>query len=433
VETRRFLEANGVDSRWVDVDEDPLVRHLGGTGGPAPRYPLVLFGDGSRLEGPPRYMRPRLVRSLGDLAPDDALAYEQTSAWRAALADRVGLPTRAAHERYDVLVAGGGPAGLTAALYAASEGLRTLLVEVNAPGGQAATSSRIENYPGFPDGIGGAELAASTYAQAVRLGAEVLVGVEIWGPRPPEGDDAVVVTLSNGATVRARAGVAAMGVHYRRLDAPGVEALIGAGVSYGSAPGEAAQQRGRDVVVVGGANSAGQAALHLADHARRVTVVVRAGALADGMSDYLVQRVEAHPRIAVRTRSRVVAARGEQRLEELEIADAASGERSALAADAAFILIGAQPITAGVEGWLCRDDHGFLVTGPDLLAQDGDRRWWPHPRDPLFLESSQAGVFVAGDLRHGSVKRVASAVGEGAMAVALVHEYLSRFAPPSRP
>jgi len=433
VETRRFLEANGVDARWVDVDEDPLVRHLGGAGGPAPRYPLVLFGDGSLLEGPPRYVRPTPVRSMSELAPADAAAYTETAAWRVALAERVGLRTRPAHERYDVLVAGAGPAGLTAALYAASEGLRTLLVEVNAPGGQAATSSRIENYPGFPDGIGGAELAASTYAQAVRLGAEVLVGVEISGARTQAAGDPVVVTLSNGAVVRARAGVAAMGVHYRRLDAPGVDALIGAGVFYGSAPGEAAQCRDRDVVVVGGANSAGQAALHLAGYARRVTVLVRAGALADGMSDYLVRRVLAHPRIAVRTRTRVVAARGEERLEALEVLDEDSGERSALPAAAAFILIGAQPITAGVEGWLRRDEHGFLVTGPDLLAEGGDRRWWPHARDPLFLESSQPGVFVAGDLRHGSVKRVASAVGEGAMAVALIHEFLSRFAPRARP
>lgn len=427
-ETRRFLARNGVPFQWVDLDDDPLARLLGGDGALAGhRLPCVLFADGSVLEGPERFMRTRFVRGTGDgaateVSAADQRAYLETARFTTELAARVGLPTRPEHELYDVAILGAGPAGLTAALYAASEGLRTLVVEALAPGGQAGTSARIENYPGFPNGISGAELAESTYAQARRLGAEVLVGVELV-TAGPGGDRTLAMELTSGAAIRARAGVAANGAHYRRLEAPGVDRLIGAGVHYGSSPREAELCRGQDVVVVGGANSAGQAALHLADVARRVTIVCRSTSLDEGMSRYLVERIESHPSVAVRARSEVVEARGERQLESVLLRDGETGEETEVGADALFVFIGAQPMTSGVAGWLERDEHGFLVAGPDL-ARNGNGRW-PLDREPLLLESSQPGLFVAGDIRHGSIKRVASAVGEGSMATALVHRYLS--------
>ena len=427
-ETRRFLARNSVPFQWVDLDDDPLARLLGGDGALAGhRLPCVLFADGSVLEGPERFMRTRFVRGTADgavteVSAADQRAYLETARFTTELAARVGLPTRPEHELYDVAILGAGPAGLTAALYAASEGLRTLLVEALAPGGQAGTSARIENYPGFPNGISGAELAESTYAQARRLGAEVLVGVELV-TAGPGGDRTLAMELTSGAAIRARAGVAANGAHYRRLEAPGVDRLIGAGVHYGSSPREAELCRGQDVVVVGGANSAGQAALHLADVARRVTIVCRSTSLDEGMSRYLVERIESHPSVAVRARSEVVEARGERQLESVLLRDGETGEETEVGADALFVFIGAQPMTSGVAGWLERDEHGFLVAGPDL-ARNGNGRW-PLDREPLLLESSQPGLFVAGDIRHGSIKRVASAVGEGAMATALVHRYLS--------
>jgi thioredoxin reductase (NADPH) len=427
-ETRRFLARNGVPFQWVDLDDDPLARLLGGDGALAGhRLPCVLFADGSVLEGPERFMRTRFVRGTADgavteVSAADQRAYLETARFTTELAARVGLPTRPEHELYDVAILGAGPAGLTAALYAASEGLRTLLVEALAPGGQAGASARIENYPGFPNGISGAELAESTYAQARRLGAEVLVGVELV-TAGPGGDRTLAMELTSGAAIRARAGVAANGAHYRRLEAPGVDRLIGAGVHYGSSPREAELCRGQDVVVVGGANSAGQAALHLADVARRVTIVCRSTSLDEGMSRYLVERFESHPSVAVRARSEVVEARGERQLESVLLRDGETGEETEVGADALFVFIGAQPMTSGVAGWLERDEHGFLVAGPDL-ARNGNGRW-PLDREPLLLESSQPGLFVAGDIRHGSIKRVASAVGEGAMATALVHRYLS--------
>jgi thioredoxin reductase (NADPH) len=427
-ETRQFLSRNGVAFRWVDIDDDPLMRLLAVDAALTDvRLPCVLFPDGSVLEGPARFMRTRFIPATrhGAIPPvpaDVQQAHLDTKLFKHELATRVGLTTKPQHDLYDVAILGAGPAGLTAALYAASEGLRTLVVEALAPGGQAGTSARIENYPGFPDGVSGAELAASIHAQAARLGAEILVGVELVRAMPGDGVP-FEFELTGGTNVRARASLAANGVHYRRLEAPGVDELIGAGVHYGAAPSEAALCRNCDVVVVGGANSAGQAALHLADVARSVTVVCRSDSLDRGMSRYLVDRIEAHDRIQVRNPAQVVEARGDERLASVVIRDENHGEEIEAGADALFVMIGAEPITAGVEGWLARDDHGFLVTGPDLLG-DGLRSW-PLDRPPLFLESSQPGLFVAGDVRHGSIKRVASAVGEGAMAVALVHQYLN--------
>ena len=321
-------------------------------------------------------------------------------------------------------MAGAGPAGLTAAVYAASEGLRTLVVERLSPGGQAGASARIENYLGFPNGLSGAELAAAAHEQALRFGAEILVGVEVFRGEPRPGGPARI-ELTNGSVFEVGAGLVATGVHYRRLDVAGVEERIGAGVHYGSAPTESAPYAGRDVCVVGAANSAGQAALHLAGHARTVILAARGGSLADGMSRYLVERIEAAPNVEVRLRTEVEAALGDGCLERLVLGDRSTGARTTVQADGLFVLIGGERLTGGYEGWLRRDDRGYLVTGPDLLDGDAARRaWWPLERPPLLLESSQPGMFVAGDVRHGSVKRVASAVGEGAMAVQLVHRYL---------
>lgn len=428
---REMLERNDVPHRWVDLDRDPLAPLLDPDSLSGARLPLVLFADGSRLEGPEDYAEPspgsgdisvefsqRAGGSTSD-SPEAERRYLDTARWRAILADSAGLPTRPRRELYDVVILGAGPAGLTAAVYAASEGLATLVVERNAPGGQAATSSRIENYPGFPDGVGGEELAESAYEQAQRLGAEFVIGVEVESARPK--GMVVELSLTSGGRFDARSGVIATGVDYRRLDAPGMEDFVGRGVHYGSATGAAPTYRDRDLVIVGGANSAAQAALHLAEYANRVAMVVRADSLYKGTSAYLCERIEAHERISVRTGTTLERAEGGKWLERV-VVSGPEGEKT-LDADAVFVLIGGAPLTAGVTGWLRTDERGYFMTGPDLHAE-ADRSWWPLARDPLFLEASQPGIFVAGDVRRGSIKRVASAVGEGATAIALAHSYL---------
>jgi thioredoxin reductase (NADPH) len=414
---RDLLTRNEVPHRWVDLDRDPLVPLLEMESLSAGRFPLVLFPDGTQLEGPEEYTE--LVGGRREGVSRER--YLASARWRAELAARAGLPTAPSEELYDVVIVGAGPAGLTAAVYAASEGLRTLVCERHAPGGQAGTSSRIENYPGFPEGIGGAELAAGTYRQARRLGAEFLIGVEIESAHP--GSDQIIdITLTSGSELRGRSGVIATGVAYRQLNAPGVEQFAGRGVHYGSATDAAPTYAGGHVIVVGGANSAGQAALHLATYAKHLTMLVRGESLARTMSRYLVDRIEAHERITVRTGTHVSRAEGGDWLERVVLAGP-DGEAS-LDAGGMFVLIGGEPLTAGVEGWLRCDAGGYLMTGPELYAE-ADRSWWPLARDPLFLESSQPGLFIAGDVRHGSIKRVASAVGEGATSIALVHSYLA--------
>lgn len=413
---RDFLTRTGVAFQWVDVERDPLVGLLGARAVLEELgLPLFLFPDGTRLEA---------AGSTGGRP-----AFART---RAELAERVGLPARPARESYDVVIVGGGPAGLTAAVSAASEGLKTLVVERHAPGGQAGTSARIENYPGFPSGISGAELAASAREQALRFGAEIVIGSEPIGGAPGRSPVAhgrrrrpIELELVNGPVVRARALIGATGSHYRRLDAPGVNELVGAGVYYGSAPGDMLFHRGGDVFVVGGANSAGQTAMHAAEHARSVTLLVRGDSLADRMSSYLSERCEQHPAVRIRTNTRVVCASGSGRLESLVIENTTTGEAEAVPADALFILIGGAPTSRCAQGWLRRDERGFLLTGDDLLDEAGSHPAWPLERRPYELESSQPGVFFAGDVRHGSIKRVASAVGEGALAVQLVHRYLA--------
>jgi thioredoxin reductase (NADPH) len=441
---RALVSVNGVAHRWLDTEQDPVGLLLAQQAGIGADQPMAIFADGSRLVAPAEFVEPvpGRNRSAGHEPPAEAPAaagmsgpartppelrerYIASAQWRTEFAARAGLRTRPQTPECDVVIVGAGPAGLTAAVYAASEGLRTVVIERLGPGGQAGTSARIENYPGFPQGISGAELTRGAHEQALRFGAEILVGTEIVATHALEGG-AFELELSGGARLRPRAGVIATGVAYRRLEVPGAEDLIGCGVSYGSAPAQAASHGDQDVVLIGGANSAGQAAVHLAGYARSVTVVVRAASLEAAMSRYLVDRIRAHPRISVRTGTCVVAAHGTPRLSAVTLADS-DGREHELPTQAMYVLIGGEPLTAGVEGWLRRDRKGFLMTGADL-QRDGDARWWQLARPPLPLESSQPGVFVAGDVRHGSIKRVASAVGEGAMAIALVHSYLSEVA-----
>jgi thioredoxin reductase (NADPH) len=451
---RALLAGNSVAHRWIDTDTDPVGRLLVEHARLGVERPLAVFADGSQLPAPEGFVDPVPVRDRPAIrspaappvgrnheqtaavreqragmavparaAPRHAEAYLTSTRWRSELARRAGLRTEPEHELYDVVIVGAGPAGLTAAVYAASEGLRTLVIERTAPGGQAGTSARIENYPGFPQGISGAELAAGSHQQALRFGAEILVGVDI-DHAEPKPDGSIELFLSGGGHLRGRSGVIATGVSYRRLAAPGVDELVGSGISYGSAPAHAAGHHDQDVVVVGGANSSGQAALHLAAYARSVTMIARADSLQAGMSRYLVDRITAHPKITVLTGTHVIAAGGQPRLETVAIADGDSHQRQ-IRADAMYVLIGGQPLTAGVAGWLGRDPDGYLMTGADL-QHNSQTAAWPLPRDPLPLESSQPGVFVAGDVRHGSIKRVASAVGEGATATALLRTYLDQ-------
>src|ERR1700682_5591494 len=417
---RDFLVRNRVPHQWLDLETDPLAkfcdlgRRLAGR-----RLPAVLFEDGTMLEAPETIQQlvPGIVSDAHLLA-----AAMKTVYWRTELATRAGLPTRPSRDKYDLLVLGGGPAGLTPAGYAASRGLRTLLVEREAPGGQAGTSALIENYLGFPEGLSGAELAERAHAQAKRFGVEILSGVFALG-RPGTKGERPQITLSSNADVHTTSTVLAMGIAWRILTGPGLDTFVGRGITYGSSPGEAAALAGKTVMVVGAGNSAGQAALHLAKVAARVTIVARADSLAKSMSHYLIERIKGASNVDVIANANVIAADGDMRLAAVVVRTRDEERRMPL--DALFILIGGDPLTETVEGWLRRDEHGYLMTGAELLAGTDRRRWWPLERDPMPLESSEPGAFVAGDLRHGSVKRVASAVGEGAMAIQLVHRHLA--------
>jgi thioredoxin reductase (NADPH) len=353
------------------------------------------------------------------ITPDGDPMVEPTDA---ELAARVGLATTPSQDFYDLIVIGGGPAGLGAAVYGASEGLRTVLVEQLATGGQAGQSSRIENYLGFPDGVSGAQLTDRARRQATKFGAEVLTtrevtGLEVRGP-------ARRVTFADGSFLDAHTVILATGVSYRRLGAPGLDDLTGRGVYYGSALTEAAAGAGQDVYVVGGANSAGQAALYLSRFAKSVTMLVRGSSLEKSMSYYLVKRIADIPNISVRTGTEVVRASGEDHLEHLTLRDTAQGTTETVDAQLLFLFIGAAPLTDWLDGVVTRDARGFVVTGPDLSPGGERPRGWSLDRMPYYLETSVPGVFVAGDARAESAKRVASAVGEGAMAVMLVHRYL---------
>jgi thioredoxin reductase (NADPH) len=390
---RDFLARNAVPYRYYSIDEPEGRRLLDAAAADPTEIPVVVTPDGRAL-----------------LAPSDA-----------EIASAVGLTVDPATGFYDLIVVGGGPAGLGSAVYGASEGLRTVLVERQAAGGQAGQSSRIENYLGFPDGVSGTQLTDRARRQAVKFGAEMLtardvVALEVQG-------SARVVRFGDGSTIAAHAVILATGVAYRSLSAVGCTELTGRGVYYGSANTEAAECAGTDVYIVGGANSAGQAAVFFSRHARSVTLVVRGESLRSSMSHYLIEQLEAIDNVHVRTRTTVGEAHGDEHLEKLRL-DHADGTSETVETGHLFIFIGAQPQTDWLDDVVRRDERGFVLTGPDLLVDGHRPPGWTMDRDPFYLESSVPGVFVAGDVRAQSVKRVASAVGEGAMAVTLVHRYL---------
>ncbi|UUY04024.1 FAD-dependent oxidoreductase [Svornostia abyssi] len=396
-EARDFLARNRVPYQWLDVDRDAEARQLLTLSGEEEsRLPIVLLRDGTTLTQPTTL----------------------------ELADRLGIARHAELDFYDLVIVGGGPAGLAAAVYGASEGLRTVLVEREAPGGQAGQSSRIENYLGFPNGLSGSELARRALDQARRFGAEVLtvqevVGLDARGPQR-------VVRLGGGDELAGHTVLVASGVSYRLLDAPGVAELTGAGVYYGAAMAEADACAEQEVVVVGGANSAGQAAVFLARRAAKVTILVRADSLEKSMSHYLIEQIEGIDNIEVRTETVVAAAHGDGRLQRLDLAAKDGTPIETIDASAMFVFIGAAPHTDWLGDRVARDPRGFVLAGADVSALDGDLRWpLARDRDPHLLESSLPGVFVAGDVRSRSIKRVASAVGEGSMAVQFIHEYLA--------
>jgi len=395
-EVREFLARNQVPYRWFGVDQPEGQALLAAAGADDHTLPVVITTDGDPL-----------------VAPSDG-----------ELAGRVGLTTTPSKDFYDLVVIGGGPAGLGAAVYGASEGLRTVLLERTATGGQAGQSSRIENYLGFPDGVSGAQLTERARRQAVRFGAELIttrdvVGLEASG-------SARTVRLADGATIDAHTVILAMGVSYRQLVAPGVDELTGRGVFYGSALTEAANCANQDVYIVGGANSAGQAAVYHARGARSVTLLVRAPSLESSMSYYLIQQIAALPNISVRSCTEVVGAAGDEHLEQLILRDNTTGQTETVNAQFLFVFIGAAPRTDWLDGVVLRDARGFIVAGPDLAVGAEQPRGWSLERAPYHLETSLPGVFAAGDVRFQSAKRVASAVGDGAMAVMLVHRYLDR-------
>ncbi|MEU8693786.1 FAD-dependent oxidoreductase [Streptomyces sp. NPDC048665] len=389
---RDFLTRNGQPFRFLDATSDPQARKLVAQRSEA-ELPLVAFPDGAVLSAPSN----------------------------TELAERLGLPTIASRPHYDTVIVGAGPAGLAAGVYAASEGLSTLLLDADSPGGQAGTSSLIENYLGFPAGLSGGDLTRRAVSQAGRFGAELLSPVEAVGLRPV--GPTKIVTLADGSEISAETVLLATGVSYNRLDIPGAERFEGEGLYYGAATTESSSCISHHVFIIGGANSAGQAAIHFAKYAARVTVLVRADSLEAGMSRYLVDEIHRTRNIEVRVSTRVLALHGNQHLEHITLIDDTTGGETEEQARFVFTFIGARPRTGWLAGVVECDEHGFVPTGLDLLVAGKPPAAWPLARDPLLLETSVPGVFAAGDVRAHSIKRVASGVGEGAMAVALIHRY----------
>ena len=394
-QAKEFMARNQVPYAWLDLEKEPeAARLLAQLAIESPELPLLIFPDGEFLQAPSNQ----------------------------EIAEKVGLQTRAENELYDLVVVGAGPAGLAAAVYAASEGLSTLVIEREAPGGQAGMSSRIENYLGFPSGISGGELARRAVIQARRFGAEILSTQDVVALVARGAYRGVV--LRDGTEVGARAVVVATGVSYRRLEVPGIDALTGAGVYYGAGMTEGQSVRGEDVYIVGGANSAGQAAVYFADYARRVTMLVRGESLSITMSHYLVERLQTTKNISIQTCTEVTGAMGSDHLEALILTDTCTGETETCPASSMFIFIGARPHTEWLGNQVLRDQHGFVLAGVELIDKTRPPVW-PLRRPPYPLETSVPGVFVAGDVRQGSIKRVASAVGEGSIVVQFVHRYLA--------
>jgi len=399
-ELRDFLARSHVPYQWIDVEgsaNDPETKRLLDALGPeAADLPVVLFPDGTKL-----------LKS----APSE-------------VAQKVGLRTRAQTSFYDLAIVGGGPAGLAAAVYGASEGLHTVMVEREAPGGQAGMSSRIENYLGFPSGLSGGDLARRGVVQAQRFGVEILAPQEAVGVRT-EGPYRII-KLADGNELSCHALMIASGVQWRRLEAPGIDRLQGAGVYYGGGATEALSCKGEVVYVVGGANSAGQAAMNFAKYAESVVILVRGESLASTMSQYLIDQIKETPRIQLWTHASVAEAHGETHLEEISVLCSDTNKLERVPASSMFIFIGALPRTDWLGNLIERDDRGFILTGPDLMHGGERPKGWALERDPFLLETNVPGIFAVGDVRHGSVKRVASGVGEGSVAVQFIHQYLSK-------
>jgi thioredoxin reductase (NADPH) len=399
-ELRDFLARSHVPYQWIDVEysaNDPETKQLLEALGPdASELPIVLFSDGSKV-----------LKSV----PAD-------------IAQKVGMRTHAETSFYDLAIVGGGPAGLAAAVYGASEGLHTVMVEREAPGGQAGMSSRIENYLGFPAGLSGGDLARRAVVQARRFGVEILAPQEAVGVRT-EGPYRII-KLADGNEISCHALMIASGVQWRRLEAPGIDQLQGAGVYYGGGATEALSCKGEMVYVVGGANSAGQAAMNFAKYAERVVILVRGESLASTMSQYLIDQIKQTPNIQLWTHASVAEVHGETHLEEISVLCSDTDTVERVPASSMFIFIGALPRTDWLAGTIERDERGFVLTGPDVMPGGERPKGWALDRDPFLLETNVPGIFAVGDVRHGSVKRVASGVGEGSVAVQFIHQYLSK-------
>jgi thioredoxin reductase (NADPH) len=399
-ELRDFLARNRVPYQWIDVEasaNDPETKRLLEVlGSESASLPVVLFPDGTKL-----------LESLP-----------------AQVAQKVGLKTRAETNFYDLAIVGGGPAGLAAAVYGASEGLHTVMIEREAPGGQAGMSSRIENYLGFPMGLSGGDLARRAVVQAQRFGVEILSPQEALSVRA-EGPYRII-KLADGNEISCHALMIATGVQWRRLEAPGIDRLQGAGIYYGGGSTEALSCQGETVYVIGGANSAGQAAMNFAKYAERVVIVVRNASLSSTMSQYLIDQIKERPNIQLWPNASVAEVHGETHLEEISFLCSDSGKIDRVSASSMFIFIGALPRTDWLAGVVERDERGFILTGPDLIREGQRPKGWTLDRDPFLLETNVPGLFAVGDVRHGSVKRVASGVGEGSVAVQFIHQYLSK-------
>ena len=397
---RDFLARNHVPYQWIDVEisaNDPDTKRLVEALGPeAADLPIVLFPDGTKL-----------LESL----PAD-------------VAKKVGLRTRAQTDFYDLAIVGGGPAGLAAAVYGASEGLKTVMIEREAPGGQAGMSSRIENYLGFPQGLSGSDLARRAVVQAQRFGVEILSPVEVVGVRL-EGSYRII-KLADGNEISCHALMISTGVQWRKLEAEGIARLQGAGIYYGGGATEALSCKGEIVYVVGGANSAGQAAMNFAKYAERVIILVRGDSLAATMSQYLIDQIKETPNIQIWAHASMVEAHGATHLEEISVMCSDTNKIERVPASSMFIFIGALPRTDWLGDLVERDERGFILTGPDLIRDGQHPKGWNLERDPFLLETNVPGIFAVGDVRHGSVKRVASGVGEGSVAVQFIHQYLSK-------
>ncbi len=396
-EVKDFLARNQVPYQWLDIESSEEARQLVAFAEcDRLQLPLVLFTDGSSL------LQPTNIQ----------------------VAEKIGLQTQAGNPFYDLIIVGGGPAGLAAAVYGASEGLDTVMIEREAPGGQAGTSSRIENYLGFPVGLSGADLARRAVTQARRFGVEILTPQEVTGVRVE--DPYRFIKLADGSEISCHALILALGVSWKRLDVPGLEELRGAGVYYGAAQTEAIACQGEGVYIIGGANSAGQAAMYFSKYASQVTILVRGESLTKSMSQYLIDQINETPNIKVMVHSSVIEAKGEISLEAISIANSQTGETQTVPATSLFIFIGAVPRTDWLDGVIERDSRGFILTGQDLKHGDRRPKGWMLERDPFLLETNVPGVFAVGDVRHNSIKRVASGVGEGSICVQFVHQYLSK-------